>query len=547
MNGSISRLCTWAVSIALTALSSSSFAARLTHPNEFVKVERGQFTLGGKDFYFVGSNFYRLALSDRFSGQDYSTIDATTGKVSYPLVDQVFRGYEEKGIKVVRIWGFACEGSKGHNVNPALLTREGLQKNPVELNEAGFEKLDYVLAAAARSGVKVILPLVNFEHEYCGMEWWVEQTTGSADKHLFYTDQRVWDKFSSYVRSLLERTNVYTGLPYKDDPSIMAIELANEPHTKDFYECTRTGLSESECQQRDMREFGAGTLVYEWLRKASRYVKTIDTNHLIAHGEEGYLANIDSIAPECKDRHQWIHNGSKGTDFARNASIADIDFLTNHIYPDNWNIPISELNWVKSCLFEKRAAIARQFQKPIILEETGFNERPEAYGQKEYKLDRPYFISKMFRFATEAGYSGTMIWQAVPQLANGSPADDDDFTFPLSLVKDGNETFTAEGHALRLQIQCMNNFAPIKDYASCVSICPKNTSVGQDRLGKDSEGKLCYLPELIANSPAELFPACDNGSADSSGWGWTTNKELCMAHRESAKQFPSLGGCSCKG
>jgi mannan endo-1,4-beta-mannosidase len=546
MKSSISKLVNWSVSFfALCLAAHSAFAARLTNPNEFVKVENGRFVLGGKDFYFVGSNFYRLALSDRFGGQDYKVIDEA-GKARYPLVDDVFRGYQEKGIKVVRIWGFACEGSKGHNVTPALLTREGLRKNPVELNEAGFEKLDYVLYAASRYGVKVILPLVNFEHEYCGMEWWVEETLGSSDKHLFYTDQKVWDKFTSYTRAFLERTNTHTGLPYKDDPSIMAIELANEPHTKDFYECTRTGLSEAECQTKDMRAFGAVTLVYEWLRKMSRFVKTIDSNHLIAHGEEGYLADLESIKPECREKHQWIHNGSKGTDFARNASIPDIDFLTNHIYPDNWNIPTSELSWVKTCLFDKRGEIARQWKKPIVLEETGFNERPDGYGQKEYKLDRPYFMSQMFRFATEAGYAGTMVWQTVPQLSNGSPADDDDFTFPLYVYKDGREVFTPEGHAIRLQIQCMNEFVAQKDYRSCISICSKGTQVSTDRFGLDAEGRRCYLPEPVNVGPVELYPSCDNGSADASGWGWTTNRDLCLAYRESAKQYPQFGGCSCK-
>ena len=520
----------------------NGFSARLSHPNEFVKIEKGRFTLGGKDFAFVGSNFYRLALSDRFSGQDVQSKDAE-GKTTYPLVDQVFAGYQAKGIRVVRIWGFACEGSRGHAVQPALLTREGLMKNPVELNDTAFEKLDYVLDAAGRYGVKVILPLVNFEHEYCGMEWWVENTTGSTDKHLFYSDPRVWSKFTSYVQSLLERTNRYTNMPYRDDPSILAIELANEPHTKDFYECTRTGRTESECQQLDMRTFGAGNLVRDWLTRMSHFVKSVDSNHLVSHGEEGYLADLDSLSPDCKQKHQWIHNGSKGTDFAKNAAIPDIDFLTNHIYPDNWNIPISDLPWVKTCIFDKRAEITKALGKPIILEETGFNERPDGYGQREYKLDRPYFLSKMFRFATEAGYSGTMVWQAVPLLDSGRPADDDDFTFPIS--KKSDESYTADGYAMALQVQCMNEIMNRRGSAACTWICPKGTSVDSSRMGVDAEGYRCYLPEA-GWAPSEPYPICDNASADASGWGWTKTRDLCLAHSEAALQYPNQGGCSCK-
>lgn len=513
--------------------------------NEFVRVEGGRFKLGQEDFYFVGSNFYRLALSDRFSGADYKTSDSG-GRTVYPFVDDVFDGYVKAGIRVVRLWGFSCEGAKGNSASPALITPRDLSNNPVTFQAESIDKLDYVIAAAAKRGIKIILPLVNFEHEYCGMEWWVENVTGQSDKHLFYTDSKVWDRFTSYTRALLERRNPYTGRTYKDEPGIMAIELANEPHTKDNYECSslKTGGDGKflACQQGK-----PGRLVYDWLVRFSEFVRSIDTKHLIAHGEEGYLASMEGLRPECQAKHQWIHNGSKGTDYALNATIPNIDFLTTHIYPDNWNIPISDLPWVKTCIFEQRASIARSVNKPIILEETGFNERPEAYGQKEYKLDRPYYLSRMLRMATEAGFAGTMVWQAVPLLRTGNPADDDDFTFPFQILKDRRMEQTPEGAAMSFQVSCMKNFAPSGRYEHCISICPKGTLVDSERMGRDPENNRCYLPPEGVGIPVAPFPQCDNGSALPGGWGWTQNEALCMAHPNSAAQFPSQGGCSCKG
>ncbi len=518
----------------------------LASKQDFVRVENGRFKLGQEDFFFVGSNFYRLALSDRFSGKDYKSTDAY-GRTTYPLVDDVFDGYVKSGVKVVRVWGFSCEGAKGHTSSPSIISPEGIASSPIRFQTEAIDKLDYVLAAASRTGVKVILPLVNFEHEYCGMEWWVENTLGGgSDKHLFYTNDKVWDRFTAYTRALLERKNPYTGREYRDEPSIMAIELANEPHTKDYYECTSRGYSESDCRDGKVKGAEPGTLVYEWLSKFSAFVKTVDSKHLLSHGEEGYLARPDGLESECREKHQWIHNGSKGTDYARNATIKDIDFLTTHVYPDNWNIAPSELPWVKKCIFEHRASIAKSVKKPIILEETGFNERPDNYGQKDYKLDRPYYLSRMFRMATEAGFAGTMVWQAVPLLRDEQPADDDDFTFPLAIKSSGNWERSPEGLAVEFQVSCMNEHVPYGRFDQCVSICPKNTSVDEKRYGSDPEGKRCYLPVPGVGELADPFPKCDNGSADSSAWGWTTNKDLCLAHPEAAKQYPTSGGCSCK-
>ena len=45
------------------------------------------------------------------------------------------------------------------------------------------------------------------------------------DKEMFYTDGRVKQAYKNYVHMLLTRTNTYTGVQYKDDPTIFSIEL----------------------------------------------------------------------------------------------------------------------------------------------------------------------------------------------------------------------------------------------------------------------------------------------------------------------------------
>ena len=46
-----------------------------------------------------------------------------------------------------------------------------------------------------------------------------------AQKELFYTDSRCKQAYKNYVNMLLQRTNTYTGVQYKNDPTIFSFEL----------------------------------------------------------------------------------------------------------------------------------------------------------------------------------------------------------------------------------------------------------------------------------------------------------------------------------
>jgi mannan endo-1,4-beta-mannosidase len=50
---------------------------------------------------------------------------------------------------------------------------------------------------------------------------------GKQDFRQFFTDPEVVAEFEEHIRALLEHKNVYTGIAYKDDPTIMAWENCN--------------------------------------------------------------------------------------------------------------------------------------------------------------------------------------------------------------------------------------------------------------------------------------------------------------------------------
>ena len=46
-----------------------------------------------------------------------------------------------------------------------------------------------------------------------------------AEKELFYTNSACQQAYKNYISMLLQRTNTYTGVQYKNDPTIFSFEL----------------------------------------------------------------------------------------------------------------------------------------------------------------------------------------------------------------------------------------------------------------------------------------------------------------------------------
>lgn len=65
----------------------------------------------------------------------------------------------------------------------------------------------------------------------------------------------------------------------------------------------------------------------------SSYIKSIDNNHLLTVGLEGFYGP--------KNQKQFSVNPGDwaallGSDFVRNSNLESIDFASAHIYPDHW-------------------------------------------------------------------------------------------------------------------------------------------------------------------------------------------------------------------
>ena len=161
----------------------------------------------------------------------------------------------------------------------------------------------------------------------------------------------------------------------------------NEPHTSDGWERSK-GIT-------------PGSTVRSWIKDMAAMVKSLDQNHLLFTGEEGYRTEGPSLS---NGLHQWINNGLKGVDYTENCRDSNIDACTVHAYPDNWGYAASELGSYGPDFVADRAKLAHGNGKPIVMEEYG--------ARTGYGGSRNEVLQYLQNAAEAAGYACTLVWSA---------------------------------------------------------------------------------------------------------------------------------------
>src|SRR5262249_39705635 len=153
-------------------------------------------------------------------------------------------------------WGFL----DGWDAGAALQPQAGVY------DEGAFRALDYVLYKADLAGIRILVTLVNYWPEYGGMPQYLRWCAPGQPIDAFYTNPWCKQLYKSFVSHVLNRVNTYNGRAYKNDPTILGWELANEPRSNDH----------------------TGGIVRQWTAEMAAHVKSIDRNHLVGIGEEGF-------------------------------------------------------------------------------------------------------------------------------------------------------------------------------------------------------------------------------------------------------------------
>ncbi|KAJ7440858.1 CEL4a mannanase [Mycena latifolia] len=359
--------------VATTTSTGQTSTASVPAQTGFVKASGTRFTLNGAPYTLFGSNSYWLALGG------YSTTD-----INKALADIV-----ASGATTVRTWGFnevtSANGIYFHLWSGSTAT--------VNTGSNGLGALDAVIAAAKAHGLRLIISLTNNWSDYGGMDVYTKQIVGSGQPHdVFYTNPSVIAAFKTYVQAVVTR--------YANEPTILAWELVNEPR------CSGSSTTASStCTV---------STITNWVSTMSAFIKSIDSNHLVGLGDEGFFNQPGSS--------DYMYQGSAGIDFAANLKISTIDFGTFHMYPQGWG-ETNTVPWGQQWITDHATAM-KSTNKPVIMEEFGIDN----------SSTRASTYSTWYQTVISTGLTGDLIWQAGSQLTNGPTANDGFAIYPTDPV-----------------------------------------------------------------------------------------------------------------
>ena len=325
-------------------------------PSNFVAVSDGKFVLNGHPYYFIGTNFWQ--------GMNLG-VDGPSGDRA--LLSAELERLQSIGVTNLRVMA----SSEGPNTEPYRMV-PALMISPGVYDENVLDGLDFFIAEMGKRDLKAVMVLNNYWQWSGGMAQYVSWHEGTpipypgdwgefmaySAKFYDYAECQTW--YRDHIEMIINHTNPYNGLMYRDDPTIFAWELANEPRR----------------------------YPYSWIDETAAYIKSLDPNHLVTTGSEGTPPG-------------------ESQDFQRTHDSPNIDYATIHIWPQNWG-------WydpASSGTYEQAEQNALKYlgrhvfdmavlNKPLVLEEFGLARDWEPvhdiYDPQSTTIYRDRFYKAMF-------------------------------------------------------------------------------------------------------------------------------------------------------
>ncbi|CAN0885049.1 Mannan endo-1,4-beta-mannosidase 1, partial [Linum grandiflorum] len=331
--------------------------------NSIAKAKGTRFMKNGKSLYLNGFNAYWMIL---LAGQE-----STRGQVTL-----AFREASRVGMNVARTWAF----------NDGV---GGLQISPGVYDEKVFKGLDFVISEAGKFGINVILGLVDNYKDLGGrpqyVAWAKERGQSVSGDDDFYTNPVIRGYYKNHIKTVLTRVNTITSVSYKDDPTIFAWELMNEPRSNDY----------------------SGALVQNWVHEMAAYLKSIDSCHMLEVGLEGFYGpSKRNLNP-----NNWLF----GTDFLSNNQLPFIDFATTHLYADFWlqNSTKPQIEaYVNKFLVSHIRDCNRVIRKPLVMAEFGKSFKQPGYSLAVRDAYYSQIYNSIYKSSKRRGsLAGGIFWQ----------------------------------------------------------------------------------------------------------------------------------------
>jgi len=410
---------------------------------DFVKRDGADLTLSGKPFRFIGTNNYYLMYSSPL------------------MVDDVLDTAAANGFTVMRTWGWLDQTPKNGIV---FQTFDGTSIS-YDDGATGLANLDYAVAQAGKLGLKLVIPFTGNWGDFGGMDQYVTWAGGSFHDD-FYTNATIKTWYKAWISHLLNHVNSITGVAYKDDPTIMTWELANEPR------CVGSGTypASANCTT---------ATITGWAAEISAYIKSIDNKHLVSSGSEGFLCIVGST--------EYERDCASGVDELAISKLPTIDVMSYHLYPDGgWNKTVAwGTTWIKDHI-----NLARQIGKASMLGE---------FGLKNLTARNVTYKSWTDTVRTSGG-NGALFWILTGLQDDGTLYPDYDgfrITCPSPVCT------TLANAAIRMTDQAKyNTLAPVADNLSMV------VKFAQTATFAPAASAVAYIPgNKIVASTIDLDPA----------------------------------------
>lgn len=346
----------------------------------FVGVEGTRFVLDGAPFFIAGVNNHYLTF-----GSEQEVLRVLDDAVA--LGANVVRTFLQPVIgapdgSVPTIWDFrsAAETSNlGVHGNYLLHWDSARGSMAINWGENGFRKVDFLLAEAKKRNLRLIIAFLDF-WAYTGGAQQMRAWYGSDDKHrFFFEDPRTKEDYRTWVREVVGHVNALTGVAYRDDPTILAWNLMNEPEAR------------------------PGWLQDRWISEMAAYVKSVDPNHLVTSGQANVANHLSDIA----DPH--------------------LDFAVWHGYPIYYRLTPAEFTQ----RIKEFCSLGRRFNKPVLLEE---------FGHARSNPAQPEIYRQWLKTIGETpGCAGWAVWRLVSRQDHGDYPHDEHDQFDIR--NDGGPTW----------------------------------------------------------------------------------------------------------
>jgi mannan endo-1,4-beta-mannosidase len=346
------------------------FAAITCQAQERITVKGTQFYKGDKPYAYIGTNYW------------YGSLLASKKVGDRKRLLRELDLMQKKGIDNLRVLVGADGGKYDFTVRQALQYEQG------KYDEDLLDGLDFLMNEMNKRKMYAVLYLTNNWEWSGGLSQYLEWN-GKGAIPVPNIAPNTWPQFMSYteqfhscepcmkaledhVKFIMGRTNAYSKKKYTEDNTIMAWQVGNEP---------RLFTVENEAKF---------TL---WLNNIVNLMDSLDKNHLISTGSEGLNSSNDDIGI-----------------FERTHQNPNIDYLTMHIWPKNWNwfkadnaektLPPTLENAGK--YIDKHVAVANHLKRPIIIEEFGLPRENENLIAGSSVANRDIFYNYVFSRVAES-------------------------------------------------------------------------------------------------------------------------------------------------